>query len=164
MSKITARSVVAVLAVGLVFTGVQVAVAGQARVPAPTVVTLADGLAIGSGQVVELAPVDVSAYESLSFLGSAASSDFVTIWFGFSDATGALGSVPAFMVGQCQITNLLGTNAVPPMIVIGACYPNGGGGNPDGVFRTAGPFLRVLVVSSQGANTVTLKALLVKRR
>jgi len=185
MGKLIPRGVAVAFAVGFMFVGVQLAVAAQSKDSTPvtvtntplpvtgtwamapptmTVITLADGVVIpgGTGQMLDFESVDVSGYEWISFLGSAGYQNTVTIYFGFSADRSALESgVPAFMVGQCHIRTFLNIGSSGMMM---SCYPNWGALSTDGVFRIAGPFLRLRATTSDGGtNTVTLKAVLRRR-
>ena len=179
MGKNTARGVAVALAIGFVLVGVQLAVAGQSHGPTPvtvtntplpvtgtwtvgpptmTVVTLADDLQII--QTVELAPIDVSAYEFVSFLGTTNSGGPMTLEFAFSADAGPLVSgVAAAKAGTC---NIEAPSTITPVPMISGCSGAGYPAAGFDVLRIAGPILRVWATNGNGYR-LTLKAVLRRR-
>jgi hypothetical protein len=127
---------------------IQAAHAGQAQTGVTfKVVTLADNVQVPASEGIELGPVDVSAYDSIAFLGSTGGQGQFEFFFTSESAPLSSGA-PALRVGVCYLR--LG--------YIESCSGSGGGTNsPDFVFRVAGPYVVVRVPPGLPSFTMTLK-------
>jgi len=126
------------------------------ELPATFLLTLFDG-DIVDGELKTLGPIDIEEFSQFSLLGTSNRAFFIE--FIFTTASGDMRTG-----GRCRFSTLQAQGIVSWGIGVNECRYNANGGVAtynDGVFRIAGPFLKIRIQNTSGTDaTVTLKAFL----